>query len=256
MTDTHTHLYLKEDFGAESEATVCRALEAGVGRLVFPNVDVATLDPMLELHRKFPDNTYIAAGLHPTEVSDDWRNDIKSIFDRVSDETLIAVGEVGMDLYWDKSRIQEQKEALAVQIGIASERGLPMIIHCREALEETAAVFDDFAGSMPQAVFHSFTGNVDDVRRLRRTGDFYFGINGVVTFKNVQPLRDAIPEIGIDRILLETDSPYLAPVPYRGRRNESAYIIKVAEKVAEITGLSLSQVEKVTDGNASEFFRI
>lgn len=253
IVDTHTHLYLPEF--EHPEQAVRNALEAGVGHMVFPNVDLTTVEPMLGLHAKFPDVTSVAMGLHPTEVNADWEKALAEIESRFHDGThYVAVGEVGIDLYWDKTFRDEQMEVFARQVEWANALDLPIIIHCRDGLDEVLEVLDH-ASAMPRGVFHSFGGTVDDMKRIRRRGDFYFGINGIVTFKNSK-LREVLPEIGIDRIVLETDSPYLAPVPHRGKRNESAYIVHTVAYVAQAFGVSPEEINAVTTRSAGNLFRL
>ncbi len=256
MIDTHTHLYSRQ-YGGDAAGAVERALAAGVKYMVLPNTDRDSIEPLLELHRLYPESTAVAMGLHPTDITDAWLEDLKEIEHRLDTEKCVAVGEVGMDLYHDRSRREEQREVFARQLRMAIERDLPVIIHCREALDDTLEVLNMVKAEgrgLPALVFHSFTGNTDDVRRIREVCDPMFGINGVVTFKNSVPLQEAIPEIGLERIVLETDSPYLAPVPYRGKRNESAYLPEVCVKVAQLTGKTPAQVEAVTDANARYLF--
>lgn len=253
IVDTHTHLYLPE-FESPS-AAVERAIDAGVGHMVFPNVDLSTIEPMLALHKLYPDNTSVAMGLHPTEVGDDWESvlaRIESEFDSTC--KFVAVGEIGIDLYWDKTYRLQQREVFRRQVNLAADRGLPVIIHCREGLDDVLDVLSSVE-RLPTGVFHSFGGSVADVERIRSIGDFYFGINGIVTFKN-SSLRDVLPAIGIDRLLLETDSPYLAPVPHRGKRNESAFIVHTAAYVANVFCLSLQDVHDITTANASSLFNL
>lgn len=254
LIDTHTHLYLPE-FSPEQSAAVERAIGAGVSTLIFPNVDLTTVEPMMALAAQYPDNVKMAMGLHPTEIGGDWLRDLDLILSKFDDYPgrFVAVGEIGIDLYWDKAFRNEQMEALRRQFDVAVGRDLPVIIHCREGLDETLEVID--SGEAPRGVFHSFGGTVDDVERIRRRGDYYFGINGIVTFKNSK-LRDVLPTIGLDRMLLETDSPYLAPVPHRGKRNESAYVVHVAAYVADVLGLSLEEVAEVTTRNARRLFAL
>ena len=252
MTDTHTHIYMEEfsDGGADA---LRRALSAGVSHMVFPNVDSASVAPMLSLHERFPDCTSVALGLHPTEVGDDWEEVVADMELSLQDGGFAAVGEVGIDLYWDKSHRDQQLKAFAKQLRMADSLRLPVIIHCREALDETLAVIEEVKPCV-RLIFHSFTGSPEDVRKIRRVCDPMFGVNGVVTFKNAQPLRDALPEITLDRILLETDSPYLAPVPHRGKRNESSYLPAICAKVAETLGVTVEEVDRATSGNAKEVF--
>lgn len=254
MIDSHSHIYL-EEFDADRSDVVARARQAGVRHLVLPNVDLDTVEPMMALHRAFPAYTSVAMGLHPTSVGENFRSDlaaVKAIFDRGG---FVAVGEVGIDLYWDKTYRNEQIEVFDEQLRWAERTCLPVIIHCREGLDDILWTFDNYGGTLPKCVFHSFGGTVDDVEAIRRRGDFLFGINGIVTFKNSK-LGDVMPAIGLDRILLETDCPYLTPVPFRGRRNESAYIPHIAAKIAELLGTTTDEVSARTDANAQRFFDI
>lgn len=255
MTDTHTHLYLLEQFPDGGAEAVERALAAGVSHMVFPNVDESTLTPMMALHRLYPAHTSVALGLHPTEVADGWERTVDKMESELEKGGYVAVGEVGIDLYWDTTRKEMQMEAFRRQLGIAGRLRLPVIIHCREALHPTLEAIAEVRPDVP-LVFHSFTGSAEDVALIRSVCDPLFGINGVVTFKNAAPLRDALPEIGLERMLLETDSPYLAPVPHRGKRNESSFISEVCDKVASVLGLSPEEVESATDHNAGIIFKI
>lgn len=255
LIDTHTHLYLPE-FQPESEQTVRRAIDAGVGMMVFPNVDLSTIGPMKSLARKFPDNIRMAMGLHPTEVNADWKDALHIVREELCapDSSYIGVGEIGMDLYWDRTFEREQMLALEEQCQWALEKDLPVIIHNREALDPVLEVISSFGGRL-RGVFHSFGGSRSDVERIKSSGDFYFGINGIVTFKN-SSLRGVLPVIGIDRIVLETDSPYLAPVPKRGKRNESSYIIHVGAFVGQALGKSLDEIADITSANARKLFSL
>lgn len=254
--DTHTHLYLQNEFGEESKSVVQRAIESGVEQLIFPNVDLSTINPMIDLHGRFKDNTHIALGLHPTEVRSDWCTILSEIRPMFIEYNCVAVGEVGIDLYWDKTYRDEQMQAFETQLYWAEDMELPVIVHCRDGLNETLEVIEGFCGNLPKIVFHSFTGSKAEIERIKQAGDFYFGINGVVTFKNAQDLRDALPAIGLEKILLETDSPYLTPAPYRGKRNESSNIPLIAMKIAETLGVAVEHVAKVTSDNASLLFKI
>lgn len=256
MIDTHTHLYLTDDFGEDGADAVRRAVSAGVTHFIFPNVDVSTIEPMLTLHNQFPDITSIGAGLHPTEVKENWRSEMSKTLSLLDNPRCVAVGEVGIDLYWDKTFRAEQMLAFESQLIIARDKNLPVIIHCREGLPEVLEVFGRLGGNLPETIFHSFTMDVASVRDIRRHTDAWFGINGVVTFKNATQLRDAIPEIGLDRIILETDSPYLAPVPHRGKRNESAYLPAISACIADVLGVTPEAVDIVTTANARKVFRL
>ncbi len=255
IIDTHTHLYLNE-FAPDNEDVVCRAIGSGVDKLIFPNVDLSTIEPMKKLQSLFPTNIRMAMGLHPTEVNGSWREALATVKDEFFNAlpSYVAVGEIGIDLYWDKSFRNEQLEVFAEQVEWALSCDLPIIIHCREGLQEVLSVLRH-ASAIPKGVFHSFGGSTEDVNKIRGVGDFYFGINGIVTFKNSN-LKSVLPAIGLDRILLETDSPYLAPVPYRGKRNESAYIINIAIAIADILGVSVEKVAEQTTYNAEKLFKL
>lgn len=196
----------------------------------------------------------MAMGFHPTEVKEDYRDALAVVESHLNDERFVAIGEVGIDLYWDATFRSEQKIVLAEQVKWAIDRSLPLIIHCREGLDDVLDVFAHFS-ELPPTVFHSFTGSIDDIRRIRKLGDFYFGINGIVTFKK-SAVPSILPEIGISRILLETDSPYLAPVPNRGKRNESSNIPHICRCIASHLGLSCDEVSQLTDDNARSLFGI
>ena len=253
MIDTHSHIYLPE-FDEDRDEVVSRALAAGISHIVLPNVDLTTVEPMYELHDAYPCYTSVAMGLHPTEIGNDYKQALDAIAARIEERPIVAIGEIGIDMYWDTTHREEQMDAFAEQIGWALERNLPIIIHCRNGLDEVLHVFDRFE-RLPQGVFHSFGGTNDDVELIRSFGDFYFGINGVVTFKNSK-LSETLPAIGLARILLETDCPYLTPVPHRGKRNESAYVPYIAQKVADTLGVSIDEVSETTDRNAQNLFRI
>lgn len=255
LIDTHTHMYL-DDFSDDKDCAVSRAIAAGVEMMMFPNVDQSTIIPMQELHNRFPRNTIMAMGLHPTEIKDGWREDLEFIGNELhtSASQYHAVGEIGIDLYWDKTFKIEQMEALTVQLKWACQLNLPVIIHCREGLDEILEVFSKI-DRLPTGVFHSFGGTIEDVERIRTYGDFYFGINGIVTFKNSK-LRDVLPTIGVDRILLETDAPYLAPVPHRGKRNESAFILHTATHIAQHLNISIEDLTTITSHSAASLFGI
>lgn len=255
MIDTHTHLYVPEFSDCGGAAAVDRALESGVEAMILPNIDVDSIEALRSLHASRPDSTYMAMGLHPTELGDDLSASLSRIEEELFRGGYIAVGEVGIDLHWDTSRLSEQKEAFRTQLRWARRLGLPVIIHSRDAFRDTSECLRAEGMGLHPLVLHSFTGGVDDVRFMRRSvPDAYFGINGVVTYKNAASVREAVVEIGLDRILLETDSPYLAPVPYRGKRNESSYLGAICSRIAETLGVSAAEVEAATDANARALF--
>ena len=256
LIDTHTHLYLPEfDIDGGGEAAVRRALDAGVEHMIFPNVDLTSIEPMKLLHAKFPESASMAMGLHPTEVGESWRDDLAQVEDELRSHRhdYVAVGEIGIDLYWDKTFAEQQMQVLERHMQWAQEMNLPLIIHCREGLDQTLEVLQGFGSS--RGVMHSFGGTPEAVERIRSVVDYHFGINGIVTFKNSK-LRDTLPAITLDRLLLETDSPYLAPVPHRGKRNESAYIVSTASVVAQALGVAPQDVAAATSANARGLFGI
>lgn len=255
ITDTHTHLYL-EEFKEDRDEVIQRALNAGVGKMIFPNVDLSTIEPMKSLHNKYTNVTYMAMGLHPTEINENFIDCLKFVENELfsNRNEYVAVGEIGIDLFWDKTFRVQQMEAFSCQIDWASKLDLPIIIHCRDGLDEVLEVLKG-CEKAPQGVFHSFGGSNEDVERIREIGDFYFGINGIVTFKNSK-LHNTLPTIGLNRILLETDAPYLSPVPYRGKRNESSYIVNTAQTIADVFGVSRNEIEDLTFANAENLFKL
>ncbi|MCX4331144.1 MAG: TatD family hydrolase [Muribaculaceae bacterium] len=258
MIDTHTHLYLPK-FGDDKCAAIDRALAAGVELMVLPGVDADSIGPMRELHSLRPEATAICCGLHPTEIKpESWRDHCERVEAELTAHAAdyVAVGEIGLDLYWDKSQLGLQLEAVEAQLDLADRLGLPAVIHCRDAMARMLDVMDARAGRLPHMVFHCYSGTADDVAALRRRqAEVMFGIGGVLTFKN-SPLPDIVPLMGLDHILLETDAPWLAPVPRRGKRNESAYIPYVADRLADIFGVSPAEVDARTTRAALNFFRL
>lgn len=254
--DTHTHLYLPEfnDGDGKGCDVVDRAIKAGVTHMIFPNVDLTTIEPMEQLADQYPDNISVAMGLHPTEVGDGWRDTLAEILEKADcGRSYVAIGEVGIDLYWDKTYAEEQMQVFETQAIKASSSGLPLIIHCRDGLPQALEVLQGVKNV--SGVFHSFGGTVDDVEAIRRVGDFYFGINGIVTFKNSK-LREVLPAIGSERIVLETDSPYLAPVPHRGKRNESSYVPLIANCIAQTLDIQTEKIALQTSKNATILFSL
>lgn len=256
MIDSHSHLYC-EAFDADRAQVVQRAREAGIAHVVLPNENLESLERQRAMKRDFPGFVSLTIGLHPEEVRDDASQQLAALKAQLdaSRNDFVAVGEIGVDLYWDKTWRDRQLEVLDTQLRWCCEYGLPFIIHCREALDEILWVMDNFGAPLPQGVFHSFTGSPDDVRAIARRGDFYFGVNGIVTFKKSE-VKDILRVVGVDRLLLETDAPYLAPVPHRGKRNESAFLPAVLAFVAAWLGLDEAQVEHATTRNAVELFHL
>ncbi|MDE7382041.1 MAG: TatD family hydrolase [Muribaculaceae bacterium] len=260
MIDTHTHLYLSDSYPEEGGG-VCgaveRAIDAGVSHLVFPNIDVASVMPMLRLHDNFPEQTSVCRGLHPTEVRDNWREELREIRELTSDADCKAWGEIGVDLYWDESFRSKQMDAFGEQLDLAYSERLPVIIHSRNAWDETLEILQSMGGRTPGLLFHSFTSGPEDARKVIEIfPEARFAVNGVLTFKNGGEVREALKVIGKDRVMLETDSPFLAPVPKRGRTNESAYLEYIRDVAAATLSMSPEEFETVSDRNAREFFRL
>lgn len=252
LTDTHTHLFV-EEFDADREAAFARAEAAGITRFFLPNIDDTTVEALLDTCKGHA-NRYPLIGLHPTSVDGDWEKRLEKIHQwLLSSQNFYGIGEVGMDLYWDQTYRREQMETLDRQIGWALENELPLIVHCRNAYPELLEVLHPYHNTPLKGIFHSFTGTEAEAARLLEYPYFMLGINGVVTFKK-STLPEALKQIPLQRIVLETDSPYLAPVPYRGKRNESAYLVKTAEKVAEIYQCPLDEVATATTNNALKVF--
>lgn len=255
MIDTHTHIYMSE-FDDDRDAVIQRAISANVNTMILPNVDIESIGPLHRCITQYASRCYAAMGLHPTSVTENYPAQLAAIRPLFDNYRYCAIGEIGMDLYWDKTFLREQSEAFATQITWSQQLSLPIIIHCREAFEETLQILSHFGHNSVRGVFHSFTGTPQQVERIRHeAGDFYFGINGIVTFKNAH-LDDLVSAIGIERILLETDAPYLAPVPYRGHRNEPSYIPRMATRIADILGISFADVATTTADNARDLFNL
>lgn len=254
LFDTHTHIYLPE-FDDDRDAVVQRAAENGVRRMMLPNVDVATIDALHTTLAAYPDTCIAAMGLHPTSVTENYRQDLDRTAAQLDAGTYYAIGEIGIDLYWDKSFLAQQLDAFETQVRWAAERNLPVIIHCREAFEPIIAVLRKLSALAPHGVFHSFGGSPADLQIIADTGDFFIGVNGIATFKN-SSLRDTVSAIPLDRLVLETDAPYLAPVPHRGKRNEPAFVRHTAEYIAAQRNIPLPELEAITYANACRLFSL
>lgn len=253
LVDTHAHLYLHH-FDHDRDEMILRALDAGVKYMFLPNIDNHTLPDLVDLCQKYTGHLYPMIGLHPTDVKSDWQQELKSIFSNFNRFQFYAIGETGIDLYWDKTFIAEQKEAFRQQIEFARNYHLPVIVHVRESFDEVFEVIESFADTDLKGIFHCFTGNLMQARRAISLG-FKLGIGGVITYKN-NGLARILPDIGLEHLVLETDSPFLSPEPYRGKRNESAYLTIIAEKLAQIMGTSLVNIARVTTYNALELFGV
>ena len=253
LTDTHTHLYL-EDFASDRDLLIKEAMEKGVQRFFLPNIDSSSVEDLHQLSEKYPAQCFPMMGLHPCSVKENWKDEIALVEKLLAEKKYVAVGEIGMDLYWDKTFVPQQEEAFRIQIDLANKYKLPVSIHSRESFEELYSILLDKKKDNPCGVFHCFTGNAEQARRAIALG-FYLGIGGVVTFKN-SGLDKVIAEIGIENLVLETDAPYLAPVPFRGKRNLPEYIVKVAEKIAEVCGVTVEDVVTITTQNSIKIFGI
>ncbi|MDG1381370.1 MAG: TatD family hydrolase [Flavobacteriales bacterium] len=250
--DTHCHLYASA-FDQDRDEAMLRATESGVERLLLPNIDVESIGPLLELVQAYPERCFPMMGLHPCHVDADWSAACATILEALDAHPCIAVGEIGMDLFRGKETREHQMSAFHAQIGWALERDLPVVLHVREAFEDTFHVLDQYTDTALRGVFHCFTGGRDEAERVKEYGSFYFGLGGVSTFKN-GGLDLVIPHLPSNRIVLETDSPYLAPTPYRGKRNEPAYTALVAQRVADLLEVSLDALSALTSSNAEALF--
>jgi len=254
MIDTHAHIYT-EQFDGDTPQIIENAKIVGVKKILMPNIDESTVDVMLHLEESNPDFCYSMMGLHPCSVGRGVEKQLHFVEDWLAKRSFKAVGEIGTDLYWDKSLFDQQKEAFNIQCDLALKYDLPVVIHCRESINETIELVTPFAEKGLTGVFHCFTGSVNQAKRIKSLG-FYLGIGGVLTFKN-SGLDKVIAEIGMEKLMLETDSPYLAPTPNRGKRNEPAFLRLVAEKLVMLfPDLSFSKVVEITTGNAQELFKL
>lgn len=253
LTDTHTHLYYETD-SEKQHLLMERCFAFDVKRLFLPNVDVSSIAMIDQLVAKYPENCFAMAGLHPCDVKEDYEEQLSIIYKSIADRNIYAIGEIGIDLYWDKTTLSIQQDAFKKQIAWAKDLGMPIVIHCREAFDEVFEVLDSEKDEKLRGIFHCFTG---DLMQAKRSIDlnFYLGIGGVVTYKKAG-LDLVLADIPLSNIVLETDSPYLAPVPYRGKPNESSYLIHVAQKVADIYGVSLEEVAEVTTENSRKIFGV
>jgi TatD DNase family protein len=253
LIDTHTHLYLPE-FDSDRDEIVNRAVGSGVVRLLLPNIDLKSVGAMLSAADRYKNICFPMIGLHPTSVMSDFKAQINELERISSEHKFIAIGEIGIDLYWDKTFLKEQMDAFRQQVGFAIKAELPVVVHSRDAFPEVFSVLDEFTGEKLSGVLHAFSGSVQDAEKAADMG-FMLGIGGPVTYKNSE-LGNIVKEAGINSIILETDSPYLAPVPYRGKRNESSYICIINKKIAEIFRISEEESANLTFENSCRLFKI
>lgn len=252
--DTHTHLF-SDSFDEDRGEVVQRAIQSGVELCLLPNIDVDTIDAMHELESQYPQNCHAMMGLHPGSVDENWEAKLEVIKKHLFSRKYIAVGEIGMDLYWDKSHVDAQREAFKMQVEWAKELKIPIAIHARDAFQEIYEVLDVLDDENLSGVFHCFTGTIEDANKIAGYHNFKLGIGGVLTYKNAK-LDRVIKEVSLDRLILETDSPYLPPTPHRGKRNESSYLLHVAEKLADVYDVPLSEIERQTTGTAKKLFNL
>ena len=256
--DTHSHLF-DEAFDTDRADAVARALEVGVTKIILPAIDSSSYRAMVELQQTYPENFFMLAGLHPTSVNEieDWQSEIAVVEQMVRNHKhkFYGIGEVGLDLYWDKEHIEEQRCALSSQIDLALEFNLPVVFHTRDAFPEMTDLLEGYRGRGLRGVFHSFSGSIDDYAKLRTLGNFLFGVGGVVTYKR-SAVAEVIKELPLEELVLETDAPYLSPVPMRGKRNESAFTLHTAQFLAQLKGISLEEVAHQTTKNAELMFGI
>ena len=253
LIDTHSHIY-SEVFDEDIAETIQRAKDANVGQILLPNIDSESIEPMFKLVKDYPGFCLPMMGLHPTSVKENFEEELAICEKWLNKESFIAIGEIGIDLYWDKVFLKEQQFVFDQQLKWAVERNLPVVIHARESFSEIFEILESFKSQNLKGVFHSFTGNFEQADKAIDMG-FLLGLNGILTFKN-SGLDQVIKEIDTRYLILETDSPYLAPTPKRGKRNESAYVALIAEKLAEIHNLSIAEVTKITSRNAQDLFQI
>jgi TatD DNase family protein len=253
ITDTHTHLY-SEAFDEDRNEMIARAINEGISRFFIPAIDSTYTTRMLELESDYPENIFLMMGLHPTHVKHNYLEELKHVEDMLVSRSFYAIGEIGIDLYWDKSTLEIQKKAFRYQIQLAKKYKLPIVIHCREAFDEIFEVLESEKSDDLYGVFHCFTGNLEQAHQAI-SYHMKLGIGGVATFKNGK-IDQFLNQIELKHIVLETDSPYLAPVPYRGKRNESLYILKVLDKLSTLYGISTEDIAEITTQNSIDVFKV
>ena len=249
--DSHAHVYLPQ-FHEDKDEIIERSLEQGVAQIFMPNIDKTSIDDMMELEQKYPGVCPAMMGLHPCSVDKDFQQQLYNVENWINSREFAAIGEIGTDLYWDKSHWGQQQEAFRIQLQWAKEKKWPAIIHCRESIKETIAIVEELNTDDLAGIFHCFTGSVEQARKITEMG-FYLGIGGVSTFKS-GGLEEVIIDTDLKFLVLETDSPYLAPVPYRGKRNEPSYLPIIAKRISEIKDVDIGQVAEVTSANCKQIF--
>lgn len=253
MIDTHSHIYV-EQFDEDRDNVIEAAKAIGVERILMPNIDESTIERMHDVEKANPGYCFSMMGVHPTSIKEDYKRELDVVRSWLDNRQYIAIGEIGIDLYWDKTFVVEQMEAFEQQIVWAKELGLPIVIHCRDAFFEVFEVVEKQLDENLFGVFHSFTGNSQQAQRIMEYGSFMMGINGVVSFKNTD-LRDVLQSVPLNKLVLETDAPYLAPVPYRGKRNQPAYVKMVADVISGVYDLPIDNIIAQTSENALRIFK-
>ncbi len=253
LTDTHTHLY-SEQFDEDRTAMIQRAIDKGVSRFFIPAIDSSYTEAMLQLEKDFPESVFLMMGLHPTSIKENYKEELAMVKEWLQKRNFYAIGEIGIDLYWDTTFLQQQQEAFKTQIEWAKEKELPIVIHCRDAFDEIFEILEEVQDEKLRGIFHCFTGTLAQAQRAI-SYNMKLGIGGVVTFKNGN-INKFLHEIPLGQIVLETDAPYLAPTPYRGKRNESSYLINVLDKLVDIYNLTPEKIAAITTQNSKEIFGI
>jgi len=253
LTDTHTHIYY-ETIPEKRELLIQNCFDNQITRLFLPNVNSKSVELISDLCEHYPQNCFAMLGLHPCDVKEDFEQELSAIKEFINKQKIYAIGEIGIDLYWDKTTLQNQQIAFRQQISWAKELNLPVVIHCREAFDEVFEILDELKDDKLRGIFHCFTGDIEQAQHAIRLG-FYLGIGGVVTYKKAG-LDKVVQQISLNHIVLETDAPYLAPVPHRGKPNESAYLIHVAEKIADLHHISIEELAEVTTANSVKIFGV
>ena len=253
LTDTHTHLYYETDPEKLSDL-MQRSLDNKVSRLFLPNVDSESMALVFGLTEQYPEYCFPMLGLHPCDVKENFKEELDSISKEIARRKIYAIGEIGIDLHWDKTTLSIQQQAFRTQIGWAKHSGLPIVIHCREAFDEIFDILSELKDDKLRGIFHCFSGTLEQAEKVIQLG-FYLGIGGVLTYKN-SGLDKVVQDISLDHLVLETDSPYLTPVPFRGKPNESSYLIYIAQKLADLKQVSLEEIAEVTTYNSRVVFGI
>ncbi len=253
LTDTHTHLYV-EQFEEDRVEVIQKAIEKGVQRFFIPAIDSTYYTAMYNLEKQFSKHVFLMAGLHPTHVKENYKEELFFLETQLKNRNFYAIGEIGIDLYWDKSFLKQQQDAFKYQIELAKKNNLPIVIHCREAFDEIFEVLEEVRDDKLFGIFHCFTGNKKQAKQAIDL-NMKLGIGGLVTFKNGK-IDQFLNEISLEHIVLETDAPYLAPTPYRGKRNESSYLVQIADKLSDIYQVNVEEIAKITTNNSKEVFGI